>query len=1230
MLRPGRRPLVAARARGAALIVLMALLTMGVFYFLTVQIEAISLYERAAKQGSGGDSLTQAREALLGYAATYRDDPAHTTEVFGYLPCPDTVGDGQAAATCGSAGEASVGLLPYRTLGLPDLRDSTGGCLWYAVSGSYKNNPKAGATVMNWDAQGQFKVVDSTGAILVAPDDAQGGAAAVIFAAGSPLGQNRTPGGSAPCQIDPAQVAAYLDGGNNTIAGSATVTLTQGVVKEATTNNDRLAWVTPKEIFDRVLARKDFSNALTATPAGQINTLIDRIKAAMDLRIQNDIFNGTTTSLPTNNASYTPKPTGIYTGEVDPALDIAVANQPNYANYLANWGEQFREAVCDSVAAPCLDINNSGTATCRGALLLGGRTSDGRPRTAAQKGSSLSILANYFESGSSTGGKDLLTGSGRFIGNAAFAAASPAADVGACLGYGSFVSLKTDGAQFAAGTITPGGGGSAVAEVIGVGGASPEIVLGSTTPNARAGCIWYPTPLPLDSSLRVYFKYRIDSATTGTTARGYALALADAATNSPYRIDPLMCGSRSSTSLGYAGAPVSGTATVSGVPQTITTTSWSYSTGLATITTALSHSFNAGDSVTIAGASPTGYNGTYTIVSTGGAFSNIFTYTVAYPGPARAGIAPPKLGVEFDTNVDSSRNDPSAEHFAFLYWGSAGDNNMNPASTTRDGSDDNRHGDGIVGDGSQPLNPRSLSTTSATATAAAGIAAARWAGGTATITTTAPHGFPNGQLVVVSDTGPLGYKGTYTATVTDATHFTYPLTSNPGAYPQVATVAAATWVAGVAAIATSAPHDLSTGQRVSVSNVSPSGWNGTYVVTVIDATNFSYSLASNPGSHVSGGQVSAPLSTVNSASWSGGIVTMTTAAAHNLRSDQNVTVSGILPNGYNGTYRITVTDATHFTYPLTNPATDPGGYASGGLVAISGITSTATAATSTNITATSWSTAGTVTVTTAAAHNLSIGQTVYISGVTPAGYDGVYAVASVPSTTDFTFALVNPGLAAGAGGLVAIAAPPGATINSAAWSPTNGGTATLTTAAAHGFTTAGQIFNIAGIAPGGYNGAYAITVIDATHFSYTLAADPGGTFDATTFATPGIATVKSSDVYLPYNGAMPPDTDIHVRLDVSRSYDAARHQATLTLRAYIGDTFALAGNCGLADFKNFSRDLSALCPIRTPTIEQNGIVVNDVAGPALRNIYFGYSTSRGSSVNDNETIRIQNLILRSQ
>ena len=171
---------------------------------------------------------------------------------------------------------------------------------------------------------------------------------------------------------------------------------------------------------------------------------------------------------------------------------------------------------------------------------------------------------------------------------------------------------------------------------------------------------------------------------------------------------------------------------------------------------------------------------------------------------------------------------------------------------------------------------------------------------------------------------------------------------------------------------------------------------------------------------------------------------------------------------------------------------------------------------------------------------------------------------------------------------------------------------------------------IAGVSPTGYNGTYTINVVDATHFSFALASDPAGSFDATSFATPGIATVKSSDPYLPYGGSMPKDTDIHVRVDLKRGYDASRHQATITMRTYAGDTFALEGNCSQTDFKNFARDLAELCPSRAPTFSQDGIAVNDLAGPALGKIYFGFTTGRSASAGDNETIIIRNLILRAQ
>lgn len=57
-----------------------------------------------------------------------------------------------------------------------------------------------------------------------------------------------------------------------------------------------------------------------------------------------------------------------------------------------------------------------------------------------------------------------------------------------------------------------------------------------------------------------------------------------------------------------------------------------------------------------------------------------------------------------------------------------------------------------------------------------------------------------------------------------------------------------------------------------------------------------------------------------------------------------------------------------------------------------------------------------VTVTTAVAHGLAVGQSVQISGVTPAGYNGAPLAVTVTSTTTFTYVAANAGLLPGSGG----------------------------------------------------------------------------------------------------------------------------------------------------------------------------------------------------------------------
>jgi hypothetical protein len=121
-----------------------------------------------------------------------------------------------------------------------------------------------------------------------------------------------------------------------------------------------------------------------------------------------------------------------------------------------------------------------------------------------------------------------------------------------------------------------------------------------------------------------------------------------------------------------------------------------------------------------------------------------------------------------------------------------------------------------------------------------------------------------------------------------------------------------------------------------------------------------------------------------------------------------------------------------------------------------------------------------VTITTTSAHGLSASQSVTISGVGVASYNGTFPVVSAPTTTQFTYIAGASGLAASGGGTAASA------------------TATIQTTAAHGFVV-GQLVTTTGIVVAGYNGTFPITgVPDSTHFTFTaatggLAASGGGT-----------------------------------------------------------------------------------------------------------------------------------------
>lgn len=251
---PQHRP-AGTKQRGAALLVMLAIMVMGIAAALVGSLGAIAL--KNARQETTAAALAQAKEALIGYAITYGD--THASQVHGYLPCPDTDagnGEGSSKPPCGSKNVSAIGRLPWKTLELPALRDGDGECLWYAVAGTYKNNPKT--DLMNWDNNGLFEIVDAGGAIIAQ------NVAAVVFAPGVALaGQNRAPDNAALACGGNYTGGNYLDGdaaiNNATVSGTAN-SVSQFRSGASDRMNDRMIFITRDDIFNAIMRRSDFAD----------------------------------------------------------------------------------------------------------------------------------------------------------------------------------------------------------------------------------------------------------------------------------------------------------------------------------------------------------------------------------------------------------------------------------------------------------------------------------------------------------------------------------------------------------------------------------------------------------------------------------------------------------------------------------------------------------------------------------------------------------------------------------------------------------------------------------------------------------------------------------------------------------------------------------------------------------------------------------------------------------
>ncbi|MEY4593449.1 MAG: hypothetical protein RIR18_2344 [Pseudomonadota bacterium] len=242
-------------------------------------------------------SLMTAKMALLGYAASYpeirqKDTANRLAYVYGHLPCPsldNTNNAGQEAPQCGKQGVSVLGRLPWTTLGLPPLMDASGECLWYAISGNYKANPKA--DLLNPDVPGQLVVqtLGNRGALTLADD-----VIAVVFAPGKPQpGQARTLVGKNTCTSDliPENFLDAFPGGSNASLSPDPEGISyfmQAFTVQATPEppNDRLVWITRQELFS-VLEKRPLLKSGTAFFDPTYLTAPSNTKPALAQRVAN-------------------------------------------------------------------------------------------------------------------------------------------------------------------------------------------------------------------------------------------------------------------------------------------------------------------------------------------------------------------------------------------------------------------------------------------------------------------------------------------------------------------------------------------------------------------------------------------------------------------------------------------------------------------------------------------------------------------------------------------------------------------------------------------------------------------------------------------------------------------------------------------------------------------------------------------------------------------------------
>jgi hypothetical protein len=282
----GKKP--QANQRGAVLLLFMVVLIAIASIFVSSLLGKKAAEVTQNKIDHDYKVLRKAKQALLSYAVDY-SLPIHTGGFsnMGILPCPDlrtTSSSGAQDSPCGNLHTNSVGFLPWKTLGIDELRDSNGECLWYVVSGDYKTGPKA--NMLNEDINGLLQVQDENGKLYHGADPGDRPIALILAPGGILQEQSHLPN----CQGNSNEENYLESGGSHHHATGVSFNYTDdhdtnmadkiwtyvyGTALSRLENsdfNDKMVWITKDEYWDEIKALKALDTNLPL-PGSEIEQL---------------------------------------------------------------------------------------------------------------------------------------------------------------------------------------------------------------------------------------------------------------------------------------------------------------------------------------------------------------------------------------------------------------------------------------------------------------------------------------------------------------------------------------------------------------------------------------------------------------------------------------------------------------------------------------------------------------------------------------------------------------------------------------------------------------------------------------------------------------------------------------------------------------------------------------------------------------------------------------------